>query len=743
MISFIKGSGVFLLSILLSSNAYAQSKMRGVVYGPENGKTVPVPGVVLHWNGSADIALSDAKGQFELAIPDTFPSLLLISFTGFESDSLWVKEVSTNLKITLGAARELKEVNVKAKRDATEISTMKTLNIEKLNEAELLKAACCNLSESFETNPSVDVSYTDAITGAKEIQLLGLSGIYTQIMTENLPNLRGLAVPFGMNFIPGPWLSSISISKGAGSVTNGYEAMTGQINVEFKKPEDSPKMFVNVFGDTEGRTELNTIYSKQLNKQWSYMLLVHGSGRNTRMDRNDDGFLDQPEYGQVNVYNRFRYHSGSKLEGQFGFKAMLDDRLGGETKFTEKNDKLTTNAYGFRVTTRRAEVYSKTGLVYPKTPWKSMGLQNSLIYHDQEAYFGLRTYTGQQLSYYGNYSYMSIIGTTDHKLKSGVDFRYDAFRETVSDSAFPLTQYGPGVFTEYSYSCEDKPIGVIAGVRVDYDNVFGYTLVPRLHVKYNFTDDVVVRLSGGRGLRTPHPYADNIGVFNSGKRLVVLENPDREDAWNGGLNLTARFKLKGREASLSVDAYGTTFVNQLVIDQYSRQDAVLYYNLKGSSVATSLQVTMNYELVDRLFMKLAYKTDDVYTDYLAVTAAAKPLLARNKALFNMGYVTKKEFWRFDITLQWDGVKPLPLASGPEAFAQEREFSEDYFMLLAQVTRVFKRWELYFGGENLLGALQQNPILSPENPFGNTFDATRIWGPVMRQKGYAGIRVNFN
>lgn len=730
--------------LLVTIHSFGQEVLKGKVTGPENNKMVPLPGVIIRWEHGTDASLTGMDGRFSIPVAVSLPHNLIISFTGFKSDTILVKSVAEEMNIVLDEARELSQVDIQAKREATEISTMRTLNTEKLNEAELLKAACCNLSESFETNPSVDVSYSDAVTGAKEIQLLGLSGIYTQILTENLPNLRGLAVPFGMNFIPGPWLESISISKGAGSVANGYEAVTGQINVEFKKTgEETPEWFINVFGDTEGRTELNTIYSKQLNRHWSYMLMLHGSGRKNEMDRNEDSFLDQPNYGQVNLYNRFRYHSGKNLEGQFGFKVLYDDRLGGQLNFKEETDKLTTRSYGFRVTTRRAEVYSKTGLVYPKTPWKSMGLQNSLIVHDQEGYFGLRSYTGKQLSYYGNYSYISILGTTDHKIKSGIDFRYDEFRETLNDSAFPMTEYGPGLFSEYSFTSEKSPIGIIAGVRGDYDNLFGYSFVPRLHVKYNFTPDLVIRVSGGRGLRTPHPYADNIGVFVSSKKLIMLEEPDREDAWNGGANLTARFKIREREATIAIDAYMTSFVNQLVIDQYSRPDAVLYYNLKGSSVATSLQATFTYEILPRLFGKVAYKTDDVRTDYLMVATAAKPLLARNKALLNAGYVTKKELWRFDATLQWDGVKPLPLAAEPIGTDISREYSEDYFMLQAQITRVFKRWELYFGGENLLGALQKNPIISADNPFGSTFDATRLWGPMSRQKGYAGIRLTFN
>jgi outer membrane receptor for ferrienterochelin and colicins len=734
---------MLLACLLFYNQLKAQTPiLKGVVKGADQSKEPsPLPGAVVLWIGTDNAVPTNENGAFELPVNVTLPHKLLVSFIGYKTDTILVVDSEKFINIILNAAIDLKQIDVTARNQTTDISTLKLINSELIKEGELQKAACCNLSESFETNPSVDVNYSDAVTGAKEIQLLGLSGIYTQTLTENIPALRGLAVPYGLNYVPGPWMESIQVSKGAGSVANGYDAITGQINIEFKKPEKSDPFFLNLFADNEGRVELNTINNISLNKKWKYMLLAHGSFMDKKSDHNGDGFLDQPLTKQLNFYNRLFYHSGNKLEGQVGVKGLYEDRLGGQTFFNPERDKGTTNYYGLRVTTKRFEIYTKSGLVYPKLHYKSMGLQTDFTYHNQEAYFGLKNYSGIQKSFYTNYSYINIIGTTENKIKAGVDFKYDNYSENYNDSVFERTESVPGVFAEYTFGGDDHKFGAIIGLRADNHNLFGNFISPRMHLKYNITPEVILRVSGGRGFRSPNPYADNIGVMASSKILSVIEKPQLEEAWNGGANLTLRYKLFGKEGSLAGDFYHTEFVHQLIIDQYSDPDAVLYYNLDGSSYATSFQVTLIYEVFKNMDMKIAYKTDNVKTDYLSLKAVAKPLVAKEKAMLNLAYKTNNELWIFDGTLQWEGAKPLPIMSGHNHDANSSAYSVDYFQLMAQVTKVFKKFEAYIGGENLLDYTQHNPIVGADNPFGNTFDATGVWGPIMGRKIYAGIRLS--
>lgn len=738
---------IFLVFTLLPNVSVAQSGryLKGKVL--DYSTKQPLPGAVVRWLGTDATAISSAEGEFRFEFDSVGSMLTLVtSFVGYRGDTtvlsvpIGMESDLASVVIRLLPSIELAEARVEGRRQTTEISTLQTRGIETLNEGELLKAACCNLAESFETNPSVDVNYTDALTGAKEIQLLGLSGIYTQMLGEAIPTLRGMAAPFGLLFIPGPWMESIQISKGAGSVANGYEAMTGQINIEFKKPlVKQPLMHLNLYGDAFGRGEINTIYTMPLKRSWNYMLMAHASGMQKKWDDNNDGFMDMPAYSQLNVYNRFHFNKGNRWEGQLGLKAVVEDRQGGQMNFVPDRDKGTNTSYGIGINSRRMEVYAKSGLLFPETPYKSAGVQLSATLHDQDSYFGLNVYDGNQTSLYANLVYMSIIGFTDHKFKTGVDFKYDYWDETVNDSGFSRKEIVPGTYFEYAYGCESNPFGAIAGVRFDYHNLFGALFTPRIHLKYNFTDEAILRASMGKGYRYPNTYSDNIGLFTSSKQLVVLEEQRLEEAWNGGLNFTSRFLIRGKEASIMLDAFRTVFVNQWVADQFSSNEFVYYYNLNGESTANSFQATVTYEPWLGMVVKGAWRLDDVKTDYLAYEGLAKPLLARQKGLFNMAFTSRSGSWRADATLQWEGPKNLPVEAGGEATSIDK--SPDFFTVMAQLTRVFKVWEVYLGAENLLGYTQRNLILGSQNPFGEGFDANRIWGPVMGRRIYLGLRLN--
>lgn len=735
---------IFLPWIFCCDLAAQTAVISGTVEDGSNGEKIPGAAIVEISSGKAVLTRSD--GSFILEPEGSFPLLIVASFTGFAPDTVRLNAPVTDLRIKLGPGVTLQSAEITSNRQTTEISTLQARNIELLNEGELLKAACCNLSESFETNPSVDVNYTDAVTGAKEIQLLGLSGIYTQMLGEAIPTLRGMANSFGLMYIPGSWMESIQISKGAGSVSSGYEGITGQINIEFKKPlKPQPLVALNVYADAFGRGEINAIYTLPKKRKWNYMFMAHVSGLKNKIDHNDDGFIDMPLYSQVNLYNRLHFNSGKQWEGQFGLKALVESRQGGMVKFDPESDKRTTKAYGIGIDTRRAEVYAKMGKVFPEKPHKSMGFQLDGVVHDQQAYFGLKTYNGTQSSLYAHALYMSIISNTDHKFKTGIDYKYDLYDESVNDSVFTREEMVPGIHFEYTYGCAEEKFGAIAGVRFDQHNLFGFMWTPRVNLKYNFTDEMIVRASAGKGYRTPNVYADNLGLFVSAKKLVMLEKIRLEEAWNAGLNFTTRFKWWRKEGSLMLDAYHTMFVNQWITDQYSSSEEVYFYNLKGNSTANSAQVTFTYEPLLNLLVKLAWRTDDVRTDYLELKDVNKALVARNKALANLAWKDFSEKWKFDATLQWEGPKNLPMAAGHQHNSSDEATivskSPSFYQLMAQITRIFKVWEIYIGGENLLDYTQHHVILGADNPFGNNFDATQVWGPVMGRRIYAGIRLN--
>jgi outer membrane receptor protein involved in Fe transport len=724
--------------LLLASTVSAQELTGRVL---EQGTETPLPGAVLRWLGTQAGTATDSLGNFSLArVPAT--NRLVASFVGYRSDTLTVGDSATNARIEFRLQPEgqgLAEVVVSGA--GTTLDRLNPLHTEVLTTRTLAKAACCNLSESFETNASVSVSYADAVTGAKQIQLLGLSGTYVQLNAENIPTLRGLATTFGLNYIPGTWIQSIDVGKGAASVVTGYESMTGALNIELMKPEASEKVYLNGYLNRFGRAELNLNLARQLNDRWSVGLLTHGSTLRTKIDENGDGFLDLPTYAQVNVINRWKYQSARTM-AQFGVKALAEDRVGGQTSFDPARDRGTARAYGFGNATKRVELFSKTARLFPDQPYKGLGLILNGTLHDSRSYFGFRTYDGQQRSLYGNLIYQNIFGDTRHTYKTGLSYLLDDYRERYVDSSFARTESVPGAFFEYTYTV--PKLIVVLGNRVDFHNLYGTRLTPRLHLKYDLSTDLHLRASAGKGWRMPNAFAENLGMLINSRTVQVLDRLRPEQSWNLGLSLSQDFRALGRKGSLVLDAFRTDFQNQLVVDMETA-DFVRFYNLPGRSYSNSLQAELNYAPAPRFELKAAYRYFDVRSDLRtetgALTLLPKMFVSPDRLLFNAGYATKFDKWKLDFTWQWNGRRRIPdtreghvhSALSPPVYAPA------FANLNAQITRGFKKWELYVGGENLGNFTQPNPILGANDPFGRTFDASMVWGPVVGRNVYAGFR----
>lgn len=289
---------------------------------------------------------------------------LIISFVGFKSDTLTVNS-SDYLKHSLSQAKNLDEVVINKERKSLQRSNLQTANVSTMSSKELLKAACCNLAESFETNPSIDVNFSDALTGTKQIKMLGLTSPYLMITEENIPSVRGASQAYGLSFTPGTWVESIQITKGAGSVVNGFESISGQINTELIKPINDIPFFLNVYGSTDSRFEVNTHFNKKVSDKWATSLFVHGNARVAKNDMNDDGFLDNPLSKQINVLNRWQYSDLEKGWVSFiNFRYMNDEKQTGELDFDKDRDKLTTNYWGSEIKTQRYDVSAKLGYVF-------------------------------------------------------------------------------------------------------------------------------------------------------------------------------------------------------------------------------------------------------------------------------------------------------------------------------------------------------------------------------------------
>lgn len=623
-------------------------------------------------------------------------------------------------------------------------------NKELIGRGELIRAACCNLGESFVNNASVDVSYADAATGAEQIKLLGLSGTYVQMMTENIPNFRGASVPYALSFVPGTWMQSIQVSKGASSVKNGYESITGQINVEFLKPQSDKSFHANAYINQHLEHEVNLDGNTPLrNDRWSVGFLAHYNGYVDGDDHNEDGFQDEAMSRQLHLMNRWAYIS-SRYIMQAQVKGLWEKRAGGQMP-----ENMATPRYKIGTTTDRYEFNIKNAYIFNKEKNANLALILSGRLHDYSAFFGSErhsTYDIKQRNLYASLMYEEDF-TEKHNLSVGLSLQGDWMNEeawqydwqgvSLQKRLALLSPYRksyevvPGAYAQYTFNPVEQ-LTLMAGIRVDHSNLWGAFFTPRFHLRYAPTEWMTMRASAGKGYRTVHPWAENNFLLASSRTLRIEGKLPQEEAWNCGTSLQFSIPIGGKKLEFNVDYYYTRFLQQVITNRDRSSHQVIFQALDGRSYSHSLQLEATYHPFRGLTATAAWRLNHVRAT-IDGSLRELPFTSRYKGLLSLSYKTPLELWQFDATCQLNGPGRLP-----DADSQNPLWENTYPafpQLTAQVTRFFRHFEVYVGGENLTSFRQHQLVIDPTNLFGPNFDATMAWGPVDPWKIYVGMRVN--
>lgn len=724
-----------------STRGKKNREISGGVFEKDREKYIPLQGANLFLSKSKKGVITDVDGNFEMKIEDENENLI-ISYIGYKSDTVNLATINDNfLEIVLNNNLTLNEIEITHEKRSTEISFAESMNIHKIGIKELKKAACCNLSESFETNPSVDVNFTDAVTGSKVIELLGLAGKYVQITRESMPYIRGLASVYGMAFTPGPWIEGIQMIKGTGSVVNGFESMTGQINLEFFKPETADPLFVNLYAGENGRYEANVNINHKFNEMISTGLLVHGSMKNQETDHNNDGFLDEPTGHQFSIMNRWDAYFKNGLESKFGINVTGYRNIAGQKGFVSNSE--TKDLWGAKIGNDRVDGFFKIGKIFKNE--NSIGFQTGVVYHKLNSVFGNRNYDAIQKSFYSNLIFQQELFSHSNILKTGISYQYDNFDEEFTQNNYTRNESIPGVFSEYSFIPDEK-LTLVAGLRADWNNYYGLFFTPRLNIKYSITDRFVLRGAAGRGQRTANIFAENTGLFASSRIFTIVSDDEskpyglnQEISWNFGVNMLSEFKLAGLNTVFTLDYYYSNFINQIIIDIENPME-VNIYNLDGKSYSNSVQAQLDIALSKDFDIRLAYRFNDVKSEFKK-GLLEKPLSSRNRAFINFAYETGKR-WKFDFTVNWQGSKRVPSAFVNAIELKSEHYSPDFITTNFQITKQWKDFfEVYLGVENALNYMQHHPIYGASDPFASIFDSSLIWGPVMGRNIYIGARYN--
>jgi outer membrane receptor protein involved in Fe transport len=735
----------FILLVLVVTSVASQELLKGFVgekdeYGIEH----PLVGVSTYWLSTTRGTTTDTNGFFVLPfVKET--NILVVHCIGYHPDTVVIGS-QQSIRIFLNAEiQTIGEVNVVGEQQASYLEYSNPFQKNVMTEKELFKAACCNLSESFQTNPSIDVSFTDAITGTRQIEMLGLSGIYTQTTLENMPYIRGLTSNVGLTFIPGTWIEAINVSKGIGSVANGYESITGQIDVDLRKPEkeEEKQFFLNLYGNRDQRMEGNLNIREHINNQLSSMTLLHASSQRHEVDLNGDGFLDMPLFNTINMLERLYFTNLNGVTGQLVVQYVNDHKDGGTVS------RSLLNSYRYGTSNDLFRLYGKTGFVLSQERGESMGIQWSLSRYRNSAHFGSRFYDGTEKTGYLNILYQAHIAGEIHKFRTGLSFLFDHFMEVFDHLPFKRIERVPGAFFEYTFNPNEQ-LSIVAGIRIDKHNAYGTMITPRLHIRYTPHEDWVIRLAAGRGYRTANIFAENSTVFASARTVSVIPSNSfgyglkQEIAWNYGLNLTHYFFFDYREATFLIDFYRTEFEQLVLADLDANPHQVWFYSVPNGSYSNSIQTELNIQPIERLNTRLAYRYLDV-KQRLNGTWRERPLTAQHRLLATVSYATEHDQPEdpqtlFDVTLQWFGKKRIPETFTNPDNMRAPDYSPSFITVNFQVTQTFiGGLDFYLGIENLLDFRQNDPILDSANPNGPFFDASLIWGPLSGRMVYVGSR----
>ena len=770
-----------LLIISLCACALMHAQVSGVVLDDKGEVLI---GANVYWAGTTQGVATDLDGAFTLMpVRGDKNNILVTSYVGYHNDTTVVLNREP-LTIVLVNEAVLDEVTITERKMGVIKSRTSAFDTQTIGTEELCRAACCNLSEAFETNASVDVAYADAATGAKQIRLLGLSGTYVQLLQENTPAVRGLAQSFGLEYIPGSWMSAIQVSKGTSSVINGYEATTGQINVDLLKPQTQNPLSVNLMVNSELMTEANIMagwkiplpdhdedeaehehhheHGEHCHQQSLYTGILAHYGQNfLTMDDNHDSFVDMPKTQNANLANRWVYKHGDYTFQAF-LRGLYDRRRGGQ--LPTKHSASIANPYLIDLTTWRVEGFLKNGYVYDDESGSSVALVTAVSYHDQNNHYGLRNWKANQLNAYlngiwqRNWEGGGLIDN-DHRLSAGVSVNFDKYNETLSlpiaNGQQPIADLGryevtPGLFAEYSYKYAET-LSLVAGVRADYSTRYGFFFTPRANVRYSPFNWWTLRASAGMGYRSPNAIADNAFVLPSSRVLTLASDIKQERAVNSGLSTTFDFsQLSTFNCQLSLEYYYTHFLNSVIVDLDQDPHEVHIYNqtdINGRSFAHCAQVEANMEVLRGWTWTLAFRWTDIEQTTVNASGEAllrpKALTNRFKGIITTSYQTPLKKWQFDVTAQFNGISRMPdgfVAYGDMlgGYGTPKPITW-YPQLMAQVTKYFRTCSLYLGAENMTNFRQDSPIIGADNPYGTDFDASMAWGPITGWKVYLGFR----
>jgi outer membrane receptor for ferrienterochelin and colicin len=715
-----------------------------------NSNKEPLEGTNIFWIETTIGTTTDNRGEFQISSIGISNKKIVVTYVGHIPDTIDITNQQF-VEIYLNETKLLDEIVVQDQQDGVIISDLLPIKTEQITQTELKKAACCDLAGCFETQTTVQPQTTNVLANSKELRILGLSGVYNQVLIDGFPLVQGLTYTYGISSIPGTLVDNIYVAKGANSVLQGYESISGQINVETKEPDNTDNLLVNAYMNNFLEKHFNANYAFKKD-EWSNLTSFHTVQPASKFDRDNDNFLDLPLLTRYMISNKWKY--GNENEPGFfsriGLRFVNENRIGGQTNFNPESDKGSTLVYGQSIQYNQPEIWTKTG--YRFNDKHKILFFSSAFYQEQNSFFGTVKYNAQQTNVYANVQYE--MNYAEHYLKTGLSFRYlnltedIAFTDTLLnrnyDGVYQRIDIIPGIFAENTMRFFENKLTWIAGIRGDFHQQFGFQFTPRTLIKYDITPKTIIRANVGTGWRIVNLFSENIGLLVSSRNIVFIGNLEPEKAINFGVNFTQKFETDDNNFSgyVSADYYRTDFLNQIFPDYDSDPSKAIIQNFTGISVSNGLQAEIYFKIYKRFEFKSGYNFLDVFRQVGDIKQIL-PFNPMHKLLITFSYQPLNDKFHIDLNLHWYGEQRLPNTKSNPVEFQRPDFSQPYTVLNAQFTYNLKMFEIYTGCENIFDFRQLQPIVSWQNPFSPYFDTSSVWGPTRGREFYLGIRFKLN
>lgn len=729
-------------------NAYCQT-VTGEVVTEDREK---IFGATVYWLESQKFTTTNENGSFSIEKTEG-DQKLIVRALGFASDTIDVGS-QTKLYLHMVASGPEDEIVIEERRKGTMFLHNSTFQTEQLTDVELKKAACCDLAGCFNTTASVESNTTDVVTNAKELRVLGLSGVYNQVLLEGLPFLQGASYTYGVSSIPGPLIRNIFISKGANSVLQGHESISGQINVILKQPDQAKSLFVNGYVNSFLESQLNTYFTVG-RKRWSNMTAFHMAQPGVRMDRDGDDFMDFPLTRRYELLNKIKFGKPDDFgwSGWMGLRYVHENRVGGQMDFNPESDLGGNEVFGQDIEFNQPEVWLQGA--YKFNDKYRIRLMASSQFHHQTSWYGNKSYKSKQglvnASLQNDFNYGKE-GFAESSLKAGVNYKYLDLRETIMFTSNPYnlsyagdyknTQHSFGIYAENNLKFNGGKGDWILGGRMDFHNQFGANFTPRTLLRYSPVKNMSIRGSVGYGWRVMNLFPENSGILASNRDIIIANDLKPERAINTGVSFAQTFYTDPVNITFSTDYYYTRFLNQIFPDYDVEPLEIHVQNFEDKSVSHSYQADLNFDIMGLVEIRTSYNFLDVYRVMNGANYTL-PFNPKHRVLTALSFSPMSNKWSIDANMHWYGKRKLPNTSSNPPEYQRPDFSESFATLDAQFSYFFSKFELYLGCENIFDFRQKKPIISWEDPFGQYFDTSSAWGPTRGREFYAGFRFFMN